>query len=138
MVNAERRVLCCGTFDYLHPGHLSFLKQAAALGDDLHVVIARDENVLRIKGVAPDHDETKRQEMVAEVDIATKVYLGYRGEDFLRIVKEINPDVIALGYDQRAPRGLATDMSHCDIVVLQPHHPEKFKSSLYRQHRNAE
>ena len=67
MVNAERRVLCCGTFDYLHPGHLSFLKQAAALGDDLHVVIARDENVLRIKGVAPDHAETKRQEMVAEV-----------------------------------------------------------------------
>ena len=138
MANAERRVLCCGTFDYLHPGHLSFLKQAAALGGDLHVVIARDENVLRIKGVAPDHDETKRQEMVAEVEIVTKVYLGYPGEDFLRIVKEIDPDVIALGYDQRAPRGLATDMSHCDIVVLQPHHPEKFKSSLYRQYRNAE
>ena len=38
---SRKRVMCCGTFDYLHPGHLSFIAQAAALGDDLYVVVAR-------------------------------------------------------------------------------------------------
>ena len=55
-----KRVLCCGTFDYLHPGHISFLKQAARLGTELFVVVARDENVKRLKGRYPDHGEEER------------------------------------------------------------------------------
>ena len=55
------RVLCCGTFDYLHPGHLSFIEQAAALGDELFAVVARDENVKIIKGHYPDHSEVERK-----------------------------------------------------------------------------
>lgn len=133
MATTPRRVLCCGTFDYLHPGHLSFLRQAAELGTELQVVIARDENVKRIKGVLPDHDEDQRREMVAGVEVVDCALLGHPGPDFLRIVEEIDPDVIALGYDQRAPKGLAEAMSHCTITVLKPHFPEKFKSSLYRQ-----
>jgi FAD synthetase len=133
MEMTSKRVMCCGTFDYLHPGHLSFLKQAAKMGTELHVVIARDENVQRIKGVLPDHDEDLRRTMVSGVEVVDCAILGHPGSDFLRIVGEINPDVIALGYDQRAPEGLAEAMPHCRIVVLEPHFPEKFKSSLYRQ-----
>ena len=133
MAETQKRVLCCGTFDYLHPGHVSFLEQAAALGTELHVVIARDENVKRIKGVLPDHDEERRRNMVAGVEVVDRALLGHRGPDFLRIVGEIDPDVIALGYDQRAPTGLAEAMPLCKITVLKPHFPEKFKSSLYRQ-----
>ncbi len=133
MAETQKRVLCCGTFDYLHPGHVSFLEQAAALGTELHVVIARDENVKRIKGVLPDHDEEQRRNMVAGVEVVDRALLGHPGPEFLRIVGEIDPDVIALGYDQRAPKGLAAAMPRCKITVLKPHFPEKFKSSLYRQ-----
>jgi len=128
-----RRVLCCGTFDHLHPGHLSFLRQAAALGDRLYVVVARDANVVALKGRPPDHDEGERRRRVAELGIATEVRLGHPGRDLLRVVAEIEPDVIALGYDQQAPAGLREACPGCRIVRLAPHHPERYKSSLLRR-----
>lgn len=128
-----KRVLCCGTFDYLHPGHISFLEQAGALGTELFVVVARDENVKRIKGAYPDHAEEQRKARIVELDIAIEVKLGYPGEDFFRVVEEIDPDIIALGYDQKAPSGLREAFPDCEIVVLQPHHPQKYKSSIYRR-----
>lgn len=128
-----KRVLCCGTFDYLHPGHISFLEQAGALGTELFVVVARDENVKRIKGAYPDHAEEQRKARIVELDLAIEVKLGYPGEDFFKVVEEIDPDIIALGYDQKAPSGLREAFPDCEIVVLQPHHPQKYKSSFYRR-----
>ncbi|MGH3721783.1 MAG: adenylyltransferase/cytidyltransferase family protein [Pseudonocardiaceae bacterium] len=39
-----------GCFDLLHPGHLSLLRQARALGDTLVVCVNSDESVHRRKG----------------------------------------------------------------------------------------
>lgn len=39
------RVVATGTFDILHPGHLWYLEQSAALGDELYVIVARDVNI---------------------------------------------------------------------------------------------
>lgn len=128
-----RRVLCCGTFDYLHPGHISFLRQASRLGSELFVVVALDENVKRIKSRFPDQDEQERKARIEELDFVDDVRLGNPGRNFLQVVEEIRPDVIALGYDQRGPRGLEEAFPDCQIVILQPHFPEKFKSSLYRR-----
>ena len=126
------RVLSCGTFDHLHPGHRSFLEQAAALGRELVVVVARDENVRRIKGRGPDHSEEERRMRVEALGIAAQVRLGYPGKDFLRIVAEIQPEIIALGYDQKAPPGLKEAFPQIQIVILEPYHPEKYKSSFFR------
>ena len=134
----KRRVLCCGTFDYLHPGHLSFIGQAAALGDELYVVVARDENVQRIKGHYPDHPEEERKAAIAQLPRVDDVRLGNEGQNFLHVVREIAPNIIALGYDQGPPPGLAEAFPGCEIVVLEPHHPDKFKSSLYRRQRPDE
>ena len=49
------------------------------------------------------------------------------------VYREIAPDIIALGYDQGQPPGLASAFPGCEIVVLEPHYPDKFKSSLYRR-----
>ena len=127
-----KRVLCCGTFDHLHPGHESFLQQAAALGDELFVVVARDENVNRIKGRFPDEKEDARLAAVTGVEGVDDARLGYPGSDFLRVVEDIRPTVIALGYDQQAPPKLSKAFPDCEIAVLMPHHPEKYKSSLFR------
>ena len=127
------RVLCSGTFDYLHPGHVSFIEQAAALGDELFVVVARDENVKRIKGHYPDQTEEERKLALQELPQIDDVRLGYEGKNLLRVVNDIAPDIIALGYDQGRPPGLAEAFPQCLLVVLGPHHPDKFKSSLFRR-----
>ena len=130
-----KRVLCCGTFDYLHPGHVSFLRQAKELGTELYVVVARDENVERIKGRAPDQSEAERKSNLEELGLADDVRLGYPGGEgnFLKVVVDIAPDLIALGYDQKAPPDLTARFPDCEIEVLEPHCPDRYKSSLYRR-----
>ena len=129
----KSRVLCCGTFDYLHPGHESFLKQASALGNELYVVIARDSNVVKLKGRRPDHNELMRKKKVENLSIAQKVVLGNEGLNLLQIVHELNPDVIALGYDQHCPENLITSFPAVRIKKLDSFQPKKFKSSVIRK-----
>lgn len=129
------RVLCCGTFDHFHPGHAAFLRQAAALGDELWVVVARDANVERIKGRRPDQAEQERLAVVASQAGVHQARLGYPGSDFLRVVRDIAPDVIALGYDQKAPPRLSEAFPGLRIATLDAYEPETYKSSLMRQRR---
>jgi len=92
------RVMASGVFDLMHPGHLSFLEQARALGDELIVVIARDTTVQNLKR-HPIVNERARREMVAALKWVDSAVLGYESDKF-RIVQELQPDIIALGYDQ--------------------------------------
>lgn len=39
------RVLATGTFDILHPGHLLYLSEAKAFGNELNVIMTRDSMV---------------------------------------------------------------------------------------------
>lgn len=130
------RVVCAGTFDHFHPGHIDFLKQAKSLGDELIVIVARDENVLRIKGISPDHDESLRKANVEDSNIPDRVVLGRLNTDLFVILKELSPDIIALGYDQRVSEDeIKKRMPECRIVRLNPFAPDKYKSSFYRTGR---
>ena len=129
------RVLSCGTFDGFHPGHDAFLCQARALGDELFVVVARDENVQRLKGRIPQQDEDTRLARVAHHESVDDARLGYPGSDFLRVVADVAPQIIALGYDQRVPRRLHESFPACRIITLDPFEPDRYKSSLLREPR---
>lgn len=94
-----KRVMASGVFDLVHPGHLHFLRQAKELGDELVVVIARDSTVQATKR-HPIVNERSRREMVAALSLVDAAVLGYEGSEMTRIIKELGPDVIALGYDQ--------------------------------------
>ncbi len=91
------RVVAQGTFDLLHPGHLHYLEEAAAMGDELHVIVARSDNVTHKP--EPLVPEAQRREMVAALDPVDEARLGHR-EDFFVPVRAIDPDVIVLGHDQ--------------------------------------
>jgi 3,4-dihydroxy 2-butanone 4-phosphate synthase len=93
-----KRVMASGVFDLMHPGHLAFLEQAKSLGDELIIVIARDTTVQNLKR-HPIVNERARREMVASIKWVDAAVLGYE-EDKHRIVHELQPDIIALGYDQ--------------------------------------
>lgn len=127
------RVVCAGTFDHLHPGHVDFLKQAKALGDELTVIVARDENVYRIKDIKPEHNEDCRKERVEQTGIPDRVVLGSAEKDIYAILRRLSPDILALGYDQRVDEDrIRTLFPDCRVIRLEPFHPDKYKSSFYR------
>jgi FAD synthetase len=92
------KVMATGTFDLLHMGHIYFLKEAKKLGDELIVIVARDSTVRRMKH-EPVTPEFMRLQLIKELRIVDDAYLG-RKNDIYKIVEEIKPDIIALGYDQ--------------------------------------
>jgi len=93
------RVMASGVFDILHPGHLHFLEQARKLGDELVVVVATD-NTVRTKKHEPITPQDMRLRMIASLRIVDKAVLGSDG-DMFQVVKELQPDIIALGFDQQ-------------------------------------
>ncbi|MDO8428535.1 MAG: adenylyltransferase/cytidyltransferase family protein [Candidatus Diapherotrites archaeon] len=97
----DLRVLVFGTFDGLHAGHLVFLMQAKKLGNKLIVVLARDLTVVKLKKMKPLRSEKVRALFLKNLPFVDQVVLGKDFfKDKLKIVKEINPSIIALGYDQ--------------------------------------
>jgi len=90
--------MASGVFDLLHIGHLYYLEEAKKYGDELIVVVACDETV-RKKKHEPIMPAEERRKLVESLKPVDKAVIGYE-DDFLRIVEEIKPDIIALGYDQ--------------------------------------
>lgn len=129
----RKRVVCAGTFDHLHLGHIDFLKQAKALGDELIVIVARDENVKRLKEIIPEHNESRRMENVEKTGLPDRVIMGYTDKDIFLILSDLEPDIIALGYDQRvSEKKIKERLPECKVLRLKPFHPEKYKSSYFR------
>jgi FAD synthetase len=92
-----RRVVAQGTFDLLHPGHVHYLQDAKSMGDELHAIVARRTNVTHKPD--PVIPGPQRVEMVAALEPVDHARLGHP-EDIFVPIEEIDPDVIALGYDQ--------------------------------------
>lgn len=129
-------VMCFGSFDILHPGHIYFLKQAKRLGDNLVVVVALDSTIKAVKGITPKYNEKQRVEHIRDLKIADKVIPGYEADKY-EIIEEINPDVIALGYDQDSFAGKLKEemekrMMNQKIIRLGAYKEEHYKSSKLR------
>lgn len=91
------RVMAQGTFDLLHPGHIYYLRESAALGGELVVVIARDSRKKDEKNLAMD--EEGRRTVVDALEMVDEAVLGSEDSIF-DSVERLQPDIITLGYDQ--------------------------------------
>lgn len=92
-----RRVVATGTFDLLHPGHIYYLEESRGLGDELHVIVARDANV-RHKP-RPVIGEAQRLKVVQALRVVDSARLG-DPTDLFRPIRDIDPAVITLGFNQ--------------------------------------
>lgn len=132
------RVLVFGTFDLLHPGHRWFLRQARTRGEKLHVIVARDKNVDKLKTRLPIQNERTRLKAVRAVASVTRAQLGAKDlRHRYRAIVKLKPDLICLGYDQRyltatLQRDLARLHLPTKVVRLPAFRPEKYKSSLLK------
>ena len=93
------RVMASGVFDILHTGHISYLEQAKAMGDELYVVVASDDTVRKRKH-EPITPESMRLKIVSSLKVVDKAFLGNSGGDMYSILETIRPDIIVLGFDQ--------------------------------------
>ncbi len=126
-----------GTFDYFHAGHENYLNQAKALGDELIVVVARDETVKKVKQRTPFYNERRRLRDVSQCEHVTKAVLG-NTDDKYKVIRKYRPHIIALGYDQFVftyglQQLIIKEQLPTKIVRMKAFEPRTFKSSLLRQ-----
>lgn len=134
----KTRIMVFGTFDGLHSGHINFFKQAKNLVKNsfLIVSIARDKNVIKIKGGKPILSENERLNLVKKNKFVDKVVMAGKTKYLSHILKE-KPDIIALGYDQKAyVQELKKDLKNKDILIkiirLNPYKEKIYKNRLLK------
>ena len=124
-------MVVAGTFDCFHPGHQDFLRQAARLGR-VYVIVARDENVRKLKKHAPQQSEQIRLKKVRQNPEVFHAQLGHP-TDFFNLIKKLKPNCLALGFDQQTFTSQELQQKlKIKIVRLQPFAANKFKTSLLK------
>ncbi len=135
--NQQRRtVVAQGTFDILHPGHVHYLTEAAAMGDRLVVIVARRANV--------DHKATpicsarQRRDVIAALEVVDEAILGHEQDIFIPI-EELEPDIIALGHDQHHdPAAISGELEarglDCAVERVGPREP-RFEEEILSTRR---
>lgn len=93
----ETLVVAQGTFDLVHPGHVHYLRESAALGDRLVVIISRRANVEHKD--EPILGATQRRDVVEAFDAVDAARLGHPS-DIFQPIETLEPDIITLGHDQ--------------------------------------
>jgi len=127
-----KRVMAQGVFDILHSGHLYYLLESAKLGEELHVVIARDSRIKDRKNIFMGENE--RREIVEAMEMVNSAILGSEGSLF-DSVKKIEPDIITLGYDQEFDINLLEDQLReagfidIEVVRVKKYEREGLRSS---------
>src|SRR3989338_3946768 len=127
-----KKVICFGTFDLLHLGHLNYFQQAKKQGDYLIVVIATDKTK-QTQRKQTIFTEQERCTLVQSLQIVDEAVIG-NTDDHFRIIVEKTPDIICLGYDhqvteEKITQELAKHNLFPKIVRAVAYKPERYKSS---------
>jgi D-beta-D-heptose 7-phosphate kinase/D-beta-D-heptose 1-phosphate adenosyltransferase len=97
----DRVVFTNGCFDLLHPGHISLLYQARALGDRLIVGLNTDASVRRLKGPRrPFLSEQDRAAMLGALECVDLV-IHFDEDTPLELIGLLQPDILVKGSDYR-------------------------------------
>ena len=133
-----RIVLAGGVFDIIHPGHISTLNAAKALGDVLVVVVATDNTAIKMKKRNPIHSQEQRQELVNSLEVVDLCLIGQEN-DIFKTVNLVKPQIIALGYDQVHQEQFITEgckkiKLDAKVARLQSPIPESSSSKIEKEY----
>ena len=94
------KVFVNGTFDLLHPGHISLLNYAKSLGDYLVVGIDTDDRVREKKGeTRPIYNQDDRGLMLVALSAVDEVTYFSSDESLEALVKDVKPAIMVVGSD---------------------------------------
>lgn len=95
----HRIIFTNGCFDILHRGHISYLKQAKALGHTLVVGLNTDDGVRRLKGPnRPINSLEDRAQVLAALNCVDHV-IPFDEDTPDRLIRAIRPDIFVKGGD---------------------------------------
>tara|TARA_B100000315_G_C14154224_1_gene397086 strand:- start:20 stop:442 length:423 start_codon:yes stop_codon:yes gene_type:complete len=134
-IRMKKKVVVFGIFDGVHEGHRSLFSQAKQHGDELFVIVGRDSVSLKLKNKTPKFAQEKRVALVQRENNVDQAVLGDEEQSTYTALKESNPDVICLGYDQEAleqdlKRWLSKEGRDILLYRMEPHQPEKYHNSF--------
>lgn len=126
-------VMCFGTFDIFHPGHIFYLTETAKLAKKMTIVIARDTRVTSLKWRSAEDDEETRRKNVEQAFPDAQVIL-WDEHDIFAPLRTYSPDILAFGYDQRVPEAKIHELfPTLQMRRIGGFEPEKWKSSKLRK-----
>ncbi len=95
----KKIVFTNGCFDLLHPGHVSYLAAARALGDLLVVGVNSDASVRRLKGEKrPIMPEAARSQLLVALSSVDYVTI-FAEDDPYQLISLLQPDILVKGGD---------------------------------------
>lgn len=95
----KRVIFTNGCFDLLHPGHVSYLRQARSLGDALIVALNSDRSVRDLKGEGrPVLNQEERAEVMSALECVSYVTV-FDEETPRNVIAALLPDVLVKGGD---------------------------------------
>ncbi|KFZ39083.1 heptose 1-phosphate adenyltransferase [Shewanella mangrovi] len=100
-LRGERIVMTNGCFDILHAGHVSYLKDARALGDRLIVAVNDDDSVKRLKGEGRPVNNVERRMAVLAGLAAVDWVVPFSEDTPQRLIARLLPDLLVKGGDYR-------------------------------------
>lgn len=96
---SHKTVFTNGVFDLIHPGHLTYLAKAAALGERLIVGVNSDASVKRLKGDSrPIMPLAARMQLLAGLFYVDGV-VAFDEDTPIELIKTLQPDVLVKGGD---------------------------------------
>jgi D-beta-D-heptose 7-phosphate kinase/D-beta-D-heptose 1-phosphate adenosyltransferase len=97
--SGETVVMTNGCFDILHSGHVSYLTEAAKLGQRLIVAVNSDESVRRLKGEGrPINNASRRMAVLAGLSAVDWV-IEFGDDTPQALIAEVLPDILVKGGD---------------------------------------
>ncbi len=94
-----RIVMTNGCFDLIHPGHVSYLREAANLGDILIVAVNDDESVRKLKGDSRPINTVRDRMAVLEGIEAVDLITSFQEDNPERLISVLKPDFLVKGGD---------------------------------------
>jgi len=142
-MDRPKTVLVFGTFDGLHDGHRFFLDEARKLGERLVAVVAHDTTVNHIKGYPPVFPLQERRQTLLDDAVVDEAHEGDVVLGTWSKVSEIQPSIIAVGYDQTHLEEKLREHIHnnalpFEVVRIEAHDPDRLHSSILRSLREEE
>lgn len=107
-----------GCFDILHSGHVSYLRDAAKLGDHLIVGLNSDASVKRLKGQArPINNEEARADLMRALGFVDGVVI-FDEDTPSELLSQLRPNILVKGGDYKAEEVIGREF--VDKVVILP------------------
>ena len=116
-------VLVGGCFDILHFGHIQFLQRAKESGNYLIVALEPDETITLYKKRSPTHTQKERAHNLLAlryVDCIIELPILHGFDDYLQLVRDINPHVIAVtnGDPQISNKQKQADAIQAKLIIV--------------------